>query len=324
MRLIGLVLALGLTLALLAAEAQRVPEVGILVFGTESLNINVGRGAEPLREALRSFGWIDGKNITLKPRFADLSELRLAALASELVRDKVDIMVAVGTPATRAARAATGTIPIVMFGADDPVGTGFVRNLAHPEANVTGTAVLVTDVAGRRLQVLKEVIPQLTRTAVLSSATDVAQVSVGKVRTAASRLDVQVQPIIYRGLEKLPEQFAQMRAGRIQALIVIPADTIDEAREALARLALRYRLPTVSTFRQYVDAGGLMSYGPSTSAVHERTAYYVDRLLRGAKPGDLPVQESTTLELVINLKTAKALNLTIPETLLLRANKVIE
>jgi putative ABC transport system substrate-binding protein len=176
-----------------------------------------------LREGLRSFGWIDGQNIALKPRFADLSESRLAELARGLVRDKVDVIVGVGTPATRAAQAATGRIPIVMSGSGDPVGAGFVRNLARPEANITGTSVLLTDVAAKRLQLLKEVLPRLARAAVLSSTTDVAQLSVAEVHTAASRLGIQVQALVYRGLEQLPVQFAQMRSGGMEALVVVPA-----------------------------------------------------------------------------------------------------
>jgi putative ABC transport system substrate-binding protein len=326
MRRIGLavVLAISLILAPLAAEGQRVPEVGVLVFGSESLNINIDRGGQPLSEALRSFGWIDGQNITLKLRFADLSEERLAALAKELVQQNVDLIVAVGTPATQAARSATTNIPIVMSTSGDPVGGAIVRSLARPEANVTGTSLVFTDVAGKRLQLLQEMAPRVSRAAVLSSGTPVAMLSVDELRTAGARLGVEVQSLVYSGLDKLSAQFDEMRARRAESLIVVAAHVLDEAREPLAQLALRHRLPTIFTFREYVEAGGLMSYGPNLRAAHRRAAYYVDRLLRGAKPADLPIEQASTFELVVNLKTAKALGLTIPQSLLLRADHVIQ
>jgi putative ABC transport system substrate-binding protein len=308
----------------LAAEAQRVPEVGVLVFGTEKLNINVTAGIQPLRDALHSLGWIDGQNITLKVRFADLNEDRLNVLAREFVRQNVDVIVAVGTPPTDAARHATTSIPIVFNASGDPVTAGFIRNLARPEANMTGTSLLFTEMAGKRLELLKEVMPRLSRVAVLSSGTLVALASVEELRAAASRLGMEVQPVVYRGLDGLPEQFAEMRAKRADALVAVAAHVIDEARGRLAQLALRDRLPTIFTFREYVEAGGLMSYGPNLRAVNRRTAYFVDRLLRGARPTDLPVEQVSTFELVINLKTAKALGLAIPQSLLLRAHQVIE
>jgi putative tryptophan/tyrosine transport system substrate-binding protein len=325
MRLIGLAVALTLgLLAPLAAEAQRVPEIGILVFGTGSRNINIDRVAEPLRAALRDFGWIEGQNISLQLRFADLKEDRLTALAQELVQQKVDLIVAVGTQATQAARRATASIPIVMSTSGDPIGSGTVRNLARPEANVTGTSLVFTDVAGKRLQLLQEVTSRVSRAAVLSSGTPVALLSVDELRVAGARLGVEVQPFVYGGLDKLRRQFAEMQAGRAESLVVVAAHVIDEAREPLAQLALRHRLPTMFTFREYVEAGGLMSYGPNLRAMHRRAAYYVDRLLRGAKPADLPVEQPTKFELVINLKTAKALGLTIPPSVLGRADQVID
>jgi putative tryptophan/tyrosine transport system substrate-binding protein len=325
MRRIGLAVALTLgLLAPLAAEAQRVPEIGVLVFGTGSRNINIDRVAEPLRAALRDFGWIEGQNISLQLRFADLKEDRLTALAQELVQQKVDLIVAVGTQATQAARRATASIPIVMSTSGDPIGSGIVRNLARPEANVTGTSLVFTDVAGKRLQLLQEVTSRVSRAAVLSSGTPVALLSVDELRVAGARLGVEVQPFVYGGLDKLPRQFAEMQAWRAESLVVVAAHVIDEVREPLAQLALRHRLPTMFTFREYVEAGGLMSYGPNLRAMHRRAAYYVDRLLRGAKPADLPVEQPTQFELVINFKTAKALGLTIPQSLLVRADEVLQ
>ena len=325
MRLIGLAVILALSLMIVPlTEAQRVPEVGVLVFGTESLNINIDRTGEPLREALRSLGWDNGQNLTLKVRFADLKEERLAALARELVQQKVDVIVAVGTQATQAARRATTNIPIVMSTSGDPIGAGIVRSLGRPEANVTGTSLLFTDVAGKRLQLLHEVTPRVSRVAVLSSGTRVALLSVDEIRGAAAQLGVRVRPLVYGGVDRLAGQFAEMRAGRAEALVVIAAHILDEVRAPLAQLTLTHRLPTIFTFREYVEAGGLMSYGPNLRAAHQRAAYYVDRLLRGAKPADLPIEQVATFELVINLKTARALGLAIPQSVLGRADHVIQ
>jgi ABC-type uncharacterized transport system substrate-binding protein len=324
MRLIGLAVVLAVSLALAPlAEAQRVPEVGVLVLGTERLSFTAERGLHELRDALRGFGWIDGQSITLKPRFADLSAERLAALAQELVHQRVDVIVSIGTPATAAARRATTSIPIVMSASADPIAAGFVTNLARPDGNVTGTSLLLTETAGKRLQLLKDVTPRLTRTAVLHSGGPISP-QLDELRGAAPRLGIELQDFVYRGLDALPAQFAQMRAGRAESLVVVAAQPIDEARAPLAQLAVKHRLPTVFTFREYVEAGGLMSYGPNLRAFHLRAAYYVDRLLRGAKPADLPIEQASTFELVVNLTTAKALGLTIPPSVRARADQVIE
>ena len=299
------------------------PEVGVLSFGTERLSLNAERGVGELREALRGFGWIDGQGITLITQFADLKEQRLAALAQEFVHRRVDVIVARGTPPTDAARRATTSIPIVMSGASDPIAAGFTRNLARPDGNVTGTSLVLTETAGKRLQLLKEVKPRLTRTAVLHVGGP-GRSQLDEVRAAARQLGVELRDFVFRDLDALETQFGEIRAARAESLIVIAAHTIDEARAPLAQLAIRHRLPTACTFREYVEAGGLMSYGPNLGAVHRRAAYYVDRLLRGAKPADLPIEQASTFELVINLKTAKALGLTIPQPLLLRADQVIE
>ena len=324
MRRIGLavVLALSVGLAPRVAQGQRVPEVGVLVFGTERLSLSSELATRTLREALRNFGWVDGQSITLKPRFADLNSERLAAMAQDLVRQNVDVIVAIGTPNTAAALRATTSIPIVMSAAADPIAAGFARNLARPDGNVTGTSLLLTETASKRLQLLKEVTPRLTRTAVLSGGGISPQVD--ELRAAAPRLGVTLQEFVYRDVHALSAQFAQMRAGRAESLIVVADQTIDELRAPLAQLALKHRLPTAFTFREYVEADGLMSYGPNLGALHLRAAYYVDRLLRGAKPADLPIEQASTFELVVNLRTAKALGLTIPQSLLVRADEIIQ
>ena len=303
--------------------AQPVPEIGVLVCGTKRLSLSAERGMGELREALRSFGWIDGQGIRITTQFADLKEERLASLAQEFVRRKVAIIVYKGTPPTDAARRATTSIPIVMSGASDPIAAGFTRNLARPDGNVTGTSLVLTETAGKRLQFLKEVVPQLTRTAVLHAGGP-GQSVLDEVRAAARQLGLDHQEFVYRGLGSLETQFGGIRAARADSLIVIAAHTIDEARAPLAQLAMRHRLPTAFTFREYIEAGGLLSYGPNLAAVHLHAAYYVDRLLRGAKPADLPIEQPTKFELVINAKTAKALGLTIPQSLLVRADEIIQ
>ena len=307
----------------LAVDAQRVPEIGVLIFGTKRLSLSAEQGMDELREALRGFGWIDGRGIRMTTQFADLKEERLASLAQEFVRRQVAIIVCKGTPPTEAARRATTSIPIVMSGASDPIAAGFTRNLARPDGNVTGTSLVLTETAGKRLQFLKEVIPRLTRTAVLHvGGPGLSQLD--EVRAAAHHLGLELQEFVYRGLGALETQFGEIRAARAESLIVIAAHTIDEVRAPLAQLAIRHRLPTALTFREYVEVGGLLSYGPNLGAVHRRAAYYVDRLLRGATPADLPIEQPTKFELVINLKTAKSLGLAIPQALLLRADQIIE
>jgi putative ABC transport system substrate-binding protein len=315
----------GAVAAPLAAEGQRAPEVGVLIFGTERWSLNGGRRLSELREALRDFGWIDGQNITLKQGFADLNEKRLAALAQEFVRGGMDVIVAVWTPATAAARRTTTSIPIVTSGSSDPIAAGFASTLARPDGNVTGTSVLLTDTAGKRLQLLKDVTPGLTRIAALHAGNQAPGFSqLDELRIVAPRFGVEVRDFVYQGVDGLAAQLTEMRRGGAESLVVIAAHPIDEARTQVAQLALRHRLPTACTFREYVEVGGLLSYGPNLSTIHKRAAYYVDRLLRGVRPADLPIEQATTFELVINLKTARALGLTIPPSLLARADQVIE
>jgi putative ABC transport system substrate-binding protein len=252
-------------------------------------------------------------------------------MAEELVREKVDLIVAVATLPTRAAQRATTSIPIVMAGTSDPVAAGFVKNLARPDGNITGTSLLQnTELFGKRLELLKEAVPNLVRVAVLAYSTSaVARSTLSQIQAdlqaEASRIGMDVRAATpFRGIAALPAQFTQIRAARVGALVVSPGPPIDEARSKIAELALKERLPTVCAFREYVEAGGLMSYGANLGAAHRRAAAYVDRILKGARPADLPVEQATTFELVINSKTAKALGLTIPQSLLVRADEVIQ
>ena len=299
-----------------ARQAARVPQVGVLLLDSEARGLS--QRARNLVEGLRELGWTDGQNIALRFKFAALDEARLDPLAEELVRQKVDLIVAVASLPTRAAQRATRTIPIVMAGTSDPIGSGFVTNLSRPEGNITGTSLLSTELWGKRLELLKEMVPGLSRVAVLYKSLN------PEVQTAASRLGLVLRLVNFRSVGTLPDQFAEMRAERVGALVVSPSPPIDEARAKIAELALRHRLPAVFALREYVEAGGLLSYGANLGTQHRRAAFYVDKILKGAKPGDLPVEQPMKFELVINLKTAKALGLTIPQSLLVRADEIIQ
>jgi len=327
MRLIGLavVLTVSLTLAPLAIEAQqagKAPQVGVLLLDTEALGLS--QRARNVVEGLRELGWIDGQNIALRFKFAALNEAALNPLAEELVREKVDLIVAVASAPTRAAQRATRTIPIVMAAVADPVGAGFVTNLARPEGNVTGTSLLQTELGGKRLDLLKEAIPKLVRVTVLYNATSPGRWTIPQWQATASRVGLELSAISFRDASALPDQFVGLRAMRSGALIVSPSPPIDEARALIAELALKHQLPTMFPLREYVEAGGLMSYGSNLRTQHRRAATYVDKILKGAKPADLPIEQPTTFELVINLKTAKALGLTIPQSVLGRADEIIQ
>jgi putative ABC transport system substrate-binding protein len=273
---------------------------------------------------LRELGYVEGGSIVIEYRFAEGKLERLSDLAAELVRLKVDVLVAAGgTPAASAAKRATTMIPIVMTNIGDPVAVGLVASLARPGWNVTGLSLLGPDTAGKRLELLKEVVPALSRVAVLWNPANPSHALHLKETLAAARaLGVQVQSLEARGPEDFETAFKAARgAGGILAL----GDPVYRLhRAAIIDLARRNRLPAIYEFRQYVAAGGLMSYGASLNDLYRRAAYYVDRILKGAKPADLPVEQPTKFELVVNMKTAKALGLTIPHSVLIRADQVIQ
>ena len=316
----------GLLAAPLAAEAQpagKVYRIGYLAGGSSTSGRHV---IEALREGLRELGWVEGQNIVIDYRFAEGRYERLPYLAAELVRLKVDVIVAAPAPPAAAAKNATGTIPIVMIGAGDPVAQGLIASLARPGGNVTGLAYSVgQEIFGKQLALLKEAVPKVRRVAVLwNPAVPTLALAIGEVKVAARSLGLQVQLLEARGANDFDSAFAAMARERAGALLVITDSVFTTHRIRLADLAARSRLPAAYTNRQPVDAGGLMSYGPSFSDLWRRAAGYVDKILKGAKPGDLPVEQPTKFELVINLKTAKALGLTIPPSLLQRADQVIE
>jgi putative ABC transport system substrate-binding protein len=303
-----------------AQPARKIPRIGYLSSSSRS-----SRFHEAFQEGLRELGWVEGQNIVIDHRFADGKFDRLPELAAELVRLKVDIIVAQATPAALAARSATGSIPIVIINVGDPVGLGLVTSLARPEGNVTGAAFDVgLETFGKALELLKEVIPKANHVAVLSNPANPAQaIAIGYLKVAAQSLGLRLLLREARGPDEFGRAFAEIAKERVDALLIVAESLFQLHRTPLADLALKYRLPTMYGIRENVLAGGLMSYGPSLSQNSRRAATFVDKILKGAKPADLPVEQPTKFELVINLKTAKSLGLTIPQSLLLRADEVI-
>jgi ABC-type uncharacterized transport system substrate-binding protein len=324
MRRIGLVLALGLTLAPLAAEAQqaeKVARLGFLGLFTPEL---AARTVAAVREGLGELGWREGQNINFVQRYASGKRDRLGPLAVELIQQKVDVIVAVGTDASLAAKGATSTIPVVMAGAADPVGTGLVASLAHPGENVTGMSLLMSDVIGKQLQLLREATPRVSRIGVISLSSPGHNKQLKEAETTAPRLGLKIERIVLREPLTLNDLAPELRRSRVDAVLGLPNPALDDVRARIVEIVNAQRLPSVFGLTYWAEAGGLMSYSANLYAVQRRAAMFVDRILKGAKPGDLPVEQPTKLELVINLKTAKALGLTIPQSLLVRADQVIE
>jgi ABC-type uncharacterized transport system substrate-binding protein len=324
MRPIGLavLLMLSLTLAPLAVEAQptRTPRIGFLSNGNPT---TVSPQREAFRRGLRELGWIEGQTVTIEYRWADGNSDRLPVLAAELVQVKVDIIVLSGRPAILAAREATGSIPIVFVILSDPVTLGFVPSLARPGGNMTGLASEFEALVTKQLQLLTEALPKVSRVALLRHP-EIAPAVTSAAETAAQRLGLTARTLKVAEVAEFENAFKTARSERAGAIHVLPSPFFNAHRARLIELAARYRLPAVYEFKNYVEDGGLMSYGPSINAMYWGMASYVDRILKGAKPGDLPIERPTTFELVVNLKTAKALGLTIPPTLLQRADQVIE
>jgi putative ABC transport system substrate-binding protein len=311
---------LALLAAPLAAEGQqaKVPRIGVL------LMVNPEHFQVGLREGLREFGYVEGKSILVEYRSATGQADRLRDLATDLVRLKVDVIVAQGTPAVQAAKRSTAEIPIVMAPAGDPVRTGLIATLARPGGNVTGLSSVAADFGGKLLELIREFRPAVTRVAVLAHATDsFTRPFLEQLRSAARSVRVQMQPVVVRGPEELDRAFATMVKERPDAVVVQPIF----ATKRVADLAAKHQLPSITTGSQgrtFPQLGGLMAYGPDQSELYRRAAVYVDKILKGAKPADLPVEQPTKFELVINLKTAKVLGLTIPPSLLQRADEVIQ
>jgi putative ABC transport system substrate-binding protein len=304
-----------------AQQPTEVARIGILSDETQSL----AESFEPFARGLRDLGYIERRNIAFERRYAAGNPKILASLAAELVRLQPDVILAIGTPATRAAGAATQTIPIVFARVADPVGLGLVRSLAQPGANLTGLSLETWDLAAKWLGLLITAVPAAKQVGALWDPSFPAAVrEVTEITEAARTLNVGLVPAQVRGPDEIEAALSALVRQRADALIVVPGFSLTEHSQRIAELAVKARLPTMFARRRNAGAGGLMSYGPNYSDMYRRAAAYVDKIFKGAKPVDLPVEQPTKFEFVINLKTAKALGLTIPLTLLTRADEVIE
>jgi len=325
MRLNRFLVALILLALCTPAEAQqpkKVPRIGLLAAVSPSV---ISARIEAFRQGLRELGYVEGKNIVIEWRYAEGKPDRLRELAAELVRLKVDVIVSWGPPVTRSAKEATSTIPIVMAFDNDPVGNGFVTSLARPGGNITGLSALYPEISGKRLELLKEVVPKLSRVAVFETSTNPGNAqSLRETELAAGALGVHLQSLDVRGPEDIETVFREARKGRADAVIVLAGPILISHQTQIVDLTVRNRLPSVYGQPEYVEVGGLMFYGPSIADLSRRAATYVDKILKGTKPADIPVEQPTKFELVINLKAAKQIGLTIPPNVLVRADKVIK
>jgi putative tryptophan/tyrosine transport system substrate-binding protein len=323
------IISLGLTIMLLAlnclAEAQqpgKVPRIGFLS-GRDPKT--PGPNIEAFRQRLRDLGYIEGKNILIEYRYAEGKLDQVPRLVAELVQLKVDILVATFTSGIRAAKAATKTIPIVMVASFDPVATGLIESLARPGGNITGLATLLRELSGKRLELLKEAVPRISRVGGIVSA---EQLSIGDFKpyeAPARALKLQLQSLEVR--DPNPDFEGAFRAaakGRANALITVSGALLSRHTNRIMDLAIKNRLPSIHERSDYVEAGGLMSYSADDADSYRRAAYYVDRILKGAKPADIPIEQATKFEFVINLKTAKQIGLTIPPEMLARASRLIK
>ena len=306
-----------------AQQAKKVPRIGYLSGGSPS---SVSARTEVFRQGLRELGYVEGTSIIMEYRYAEGKLDRLPDLAAELVHLKVDVIVAAGGTATALpARQATRTIPIVMTNVGDPVARGLIASLAQPGGNITGLTSASPDLSGKRLELLKEAVPRLTRVAVLWEPSDQGAAANFKETEAAARaLAVQLQSLEVRSLEDFESAFKEATKARSAALAVIASPVITSNQKQIAHLATKNRLPAIYPRGDYVASGGLMSYGADQFEPYRRAATYVDKILKGAKPADLPVEQPMKFELVINLKTAKQIGLTIPPNVLVRADRVIK
>ena len=316
-----LVAAVLLTVAVVADAQQptKIPRIGYLS-GTPT---NPRR--EAFRQGLRELGYVEGKNILIEWRSAEGKFNRLPELAAELVRLKVDVIVTGGPNATRPAKEATATIPIVMAFDTDPVGNGFVASLGRPGGNITGLSTLAPEISGKQLELLKEIVPKLSRLAVLGNSTLPGNAQALKeVELAAGAFGVKLQYLDVRGPKDIETMFRAASEGRADAVLVLGSSVLVSRQTQVADLAAKNRLPAIYPQSDYMDAGGLMFYGVSITEMYRHAAIYVDKILKGAKPADLPVEQPTKFEFIINLKAAKQIGLKIPPNVLVRADKVIK
>jgi putative tryptophan/tyrosine transport system substrate-binding protein len=318
-------LAVGILVAPLAAETQQTGKahrVGFLGNSTAALEANL---VGPFREGLRDLGYVEGRNILIEYRWAEGKYERFPALIGELIGQKVDVIVTAGTPASLAVKKATTSVPLVMVAVGDPVATGLVASLARPGGNITGLTSISPEMEGKRLELLREVVPTVSHIAVLWNAASPIQVIQEKeTRAAAQMLRLKVLSLGVRSKEEIDSAFTTIVRERPDALFVLADRLFLHHRARIMDFAAQQRLPGVHAYRELVEVGGLMSFGPSYADMHRRAAYFVDRILKGAKPADLPVERPAKFELVINVRTAKALGLTLPPSILVRADQIIE
>ena len=310
----------------LAARAQqtgKMSRIGYLGSSSPSLEPHY---VEAFRQKLRDLGYVEGENIAIEYRWAEGQDDRLPNLATELVGLKSDIIVTTGTPGALAAMQATKTIPIIMASSGDPVGVGLVASLVRPGGNVTGFTILGPELEGKRLEFLKQAVPELSRIAVLWNPSNPAvALFFATMENAGRALRISLDPVVeVRRADELDNAFVAIAGARPHALVVLADRSLLAHRKRIVEFAAANRLPGMYPFREYVDAGGLMSYAPSNIELFRGAATYVDKILKGAKPGDLPVQQPTKFELIVNLKSAKAIGIDVPTSLLLRADELIE
>jgi putative tryptophan/tyrosine transport system substrate-binding protein len=314
------VILLAITVMAEAQQPKKIPRIGVL--GASPLSTNRAR-IEELRQGLHQLGYVEGKNIVIEWRFAEGKTVRLADLAAELLGLKVDLIVAFGPTSTRAAKEATNSIPIVMAQVNDPVGAGFIASLARPGGNITGSSVMAPDLSGKQLELLKEIVPKLSHVAVFGTSVQPGNAqSVQESELAARALSIQLHYIDVLDPKEIETAYQNAAKQRSQAVLVLQSPVFSSRRQLLVELAIKNRLPVIYPQSDYMDAGGLMFYGPSMADSFRRTAIYVDKILKGAKPADLPVEQPKKFEFVINLKAAKQIGLPIPPNVLARADKV--
>jgi putative ABC transport system substrate-binding protein len=321
--LVAIILALmGYGAIATAQQPKKVPLIGYLA--AASLSANAAR-TEAFRRGLRELGYVEGKNIVIEWRYAEGKRDRLPALAAELVRLNVDVIVTAGSGSTGAAKEVTSKIPIIMAQDSDPVASGFVASLARPGGNITGLSILSPELYGKRLEILKEVVPKLSRVAVLGTSPDQRNAQrLREVDPAAKAFGVTLQHLDILGPKDIETAFRAATKGRADAVLVLASPVVNSQRKQVIELAAKNRLPAIYYRRDFVEEGGLMTYGVDTLDLDRRAAAYVDKILKGTKSADLPVEQPTKFEFVINLKGAKQIGLTIPPNVLVRADKVIK
>ena len=318
--LIGLAVLAAPSIAIAQQPAAKVPRIGVI--GDQSPK---EPRIEAFRQGLRELGYIEGKNIVIEYRYAYGVVDRFAELTAELLALKVDVLVVGGAVTAHTAKNQTTTVPIIFAIAGDPVGTGLVTSLSRPGGNVTGLSALITETSSKQLELLKAIAPKISRVAILINPVNSgSRLAVTRTREAARALALDVQVVEVRRRNELASAFAALTAWRAGAVLVVPDPMFGNELIEISRLAATYQLPAIYNRREFAEAGGLLAYGPSYSDNYRRAATYVDKILRGAKPADLPVEQPTRFELVINLKTAKLFGITIPQSVLVRADEVIE